>query len=72
MPRRSCPFTETDVKRAVRAVRAAGLEVCGVEIDRERRRIIVITDKDRVVIDMNPAPDDEVEAWIKKQQQHAH
>lgn len=32
MARRACAFTETDVKRAVRAVKAAGLPVEAVEI----------------------------------------
>jgi hypothetical protein len=37
MPRRRCTFRETDVKRAVRAVRAAGVEIGRVEVGKDYR-----------------------------------
>jgi hypothetical protein len=37
MVRRACKFKETDVKRAVKAVEAAGKEVETVEIDKDGR-----------------------------------
>jgi hypothetical protein len=40
--RRPCTFRETDVKRAVKAVRAAGVEVDRVEIEKDGR-IVVFT-----------------------------
>jgi hypothetical protein len=41
MPRRRCTFRETDVKRAVRAVRAAGVEIGRVEVDKDGTIIVV-------------------------------
>jgi hypothetical protein len=52
MPRRCCTFRETDVKRAVRAVRAAGLGVARVEIEKDGR-IILVTGKPPEAQDAN-------------------
>jgi len=41
--RKPCAFTETDVKRFVHAVTAAGLEVHGVNLSLDRREITVLT-----------------------------
>ena len=43
MSRRPCTFRETDVKRAVRAVRAAGIEIAGVEIEPGTGKITITT-----------------------------
>jgi hypothetical protein len=52
MSRRPCTFRETDVKRAVKAVRAAGVEIARVEIGRDGR-IIVVPGKPRETEDAN-------------------
>jgi hypothetical protein len=44
MSRRPCSFRESDVKRAIRAARSAGIEIARVEIDPSTGRIIVIAD----------------------------
>jgi hypothetical protein len=41
MPRRRCTFRETDVKRAVRAVRAAGVKIGRVEVGKDGTIIVV-------------------------------
>jgi hypothetical protein len=41
MSRRPCAFRETDVKRAVRAVRAAGIEIARVEIGKDGSIVVV-------------------------------
>ena len=41
MPRRPCTFLQTDVKRAVKAVLAAGVEIARVEIEKDGRIILV-------------------------------
>ena len=41
MPRRPCTFKETDLKRAVKGVRAAGVEVARVEIGKNGHIIVV-------------------------------
>lgn len=42
MTRRPCTFRESDVRRAVRAVEAAGKEVAAVEISAEGKIRIVV------------------------------
>ncbi len=49
MSRRPCTFRETDVKRAVKAVRAAGVEIARVEIQKDGR-IIVVSGKPKETI----------------------
>jgi hypothetical protein len=41
MSRRPCMFRETDVKRAVRATRAAGLEIARVEVGKDGLIVVV-------------------------------
>jgi hypothetical protein len=47
--RKPCIFTETDVKRFVHAVVAAGLPVHGVNLSLDRKEITVLTNKDAAV-----------------------
>lgn len=41
MARGKCAFTQTDVARAIRAARAAGVEGAKVEIDPETGKIVI-------------------------------
>jgi hypothetical protein len=41
LARRACTFREIDVKRAIRAVQAAGIDVARVEIGRDGKIIVV-------------------------------
>ena len=48
--RKPCIFTETDVRRFLHAVTAAGLPVQGVNLSIDRKEITVLTNKDAVTI----------------------
>jgi hypothetical protein len=41
MTRRPCTFRQTDVKRAVKAVRAAGVEVARVQVGKDGTIVVV-------------------------------
>jgi hypothetical protein len=43
MSRRPCMFRETDLKRAIKAVRAAGIDVAGVEIEPVTGKMTIMT-----------------------------
>ena len=43
MPRRPSLFKERDVKSAAKAVRAAGLEITRIEIEKDGRIVIITT-----------------------------
>jgi hypothetical protein len=57
MSRAPSTFKQNDITRAVKAARAAGLDVVRTEIDRDGR-IILIHQKDAA-----PAPVDEFSEW---------
>ena len=62
MPRRSCPcFTESEIRRLVRAVMAAGLKVYGIK-RHNNGDVSLLTDKDAVTItsDMKSITPEEV------------
>jgi hypothetical protein len=61
MGRRVCAFRQADVRRAVQAVRQAGIEIARVEIDREGKIIIVS-------VTPNTSQTTELDGWIN---QHA-
>lgn len=52
MPRARCTFRERDLRVAVEAARAAGLEIGRVEIDREGK-IVVVAGKPEVANDLD-------------------
>jgi hypothetical protein len=43
MSRRPCALRETDLKRAVKAVRAAGMDITGIEIEPVTGKIKIVT-----------------------------
>ena len=43
MPRRPCTFRETDIQRALRVVRAAGIEDARLEIEPVTGKITIMT-----------------------------
>jgi hypothetical protein len=61
MGRRVTAFRQTDVRRAVQAVRKAGIEIARVEIDKEGKIIIVS-------VTPNTSQMTELDGWIN---QHA-
>ena len=62
MSRGHSPFRQHDVTRALRAARAAGLEVTGYEIEPETGKIIV-----RIATGKGEQPaDTELDRWLKE------
>jgi nitrate reductase NapAB chaperone NapD len=45
MSRRPCTFRQSDVTRALKAAKAAGVEVDRIEIDHDGKLIVVLTKK---------------------------
>jgi hypothetical protein len=64
MARRACTFKESDLRRALRAARSAGVQV---RIEIEHGKIIVVPLDDKV--GDRKQVSDEVESWLEK---HAH
>jgi hypothetical protein len=59
MARRPATFRQQDITRALRAARAAGLEVTGYEIEATTGKIIVNTSKET-----KPTPVTDLDQWI--------
>jgi hypothetical protein len=71
MARGPCTFRQRDLTRAVKGVRAAGLQVAGVKIN-PQGEIEVVTGGE-IAQDSAEGPANEVESWFRKQQgQHAN
>ena len=64
--RQKCWFKSSDVIRAVNAVKKTGAEVAGVEIDYDRRKIVVIVGKPMM---MTEDAGNDLDKWMAK---HAH
>ena len=63
MPRAKCKFTQTDVKRGIKAIESAGLKVGRVEIQEEK--IVLFTDSsNEKAPEQNSAID--LERWLDK------
>jgi hypothetical protein len=58
MARGPLTFKQADVTRAVRAVKAAGVDVLRVEVDRNGKIIVVAGEASE-----NPAPTGEANSW---------
>jgi hypothetical protein len=63
MTRRSCPFTQRDVARAVRGVKATGLPVLRIEVDVTGKIIVVVAEPDDTVNSQNGGPLDQ---WMAR------
>ena len=64
MPRRAALFRQSDVTRALKGARCAGLSIGGVEIGPDGRIRVLV--EGRAV-----AQESELDAWLKKEQRHA-
>jgi hypothetical protein len=60
MPRAAQKFRQTEVARAIKAVRAAGEDVARVEIDRDGRIVVVIGKE------APPATNPALERWLSE------
>jgi hypothetical protein len=65
MARGKCAFRQSDLTRAFKAARAAGVEVARYEIAKDGRIIVVPVGAESV----SNSADNEVEKWLAK---HAH
>jgi hypothetical protein len=62
MGRQRCVFRQSDVVRAIRATRAAGLEVARIEIDKGGKIIIIIAGQpDDEAVEVNT-----LDQWLAK------
>jgi hypothetical protein len=66
MSRSPSAFRQTDLTRALRAARNAGVEVTRAEIEKDGRIIIVIGEPAGSSTDVELTPDRELERWRKK------
>jgi hypothetical protein len=66
MPRSMSTFRQTDLTRAIKAARNAGVGVVRAEIAKDGKIIIVIGEACGANADIELTPDDELERWRKK------
>ena len=66
MSRSSTSFRQTDLTRAIKGARNAGVNVARAEIGRDGKIVIVIGESSGVNTEVNLTPDDELERWRQK------
>ena len=66
MSRSPSSFRQTDLTRAIKAARNAGVEVARAEIAKDGKIIIIIGETTGSSADIELTPDDELERWRKK------
>ena len=63
MSRSSTSFRQTDLTRAIKGARNAGVNVARAEIGRDGKIVIVIGESAGVHTEVNLTPEDELERW---------
>ncbi len=66
MSRSPSRFRQTDLTRAIKAARNAGVDVARAEIAKDGKIVIILGDIGGADADTDLAPDDELERWRKK------
>ena len=66
MSRRSTSFRQTDLTRAIKGARNAGVNVARAEIERDGTIVIVLGESGKVNTKIDSTPDDELEKWRRK------
>ena len=66
MPRGPSTFRQTDLTRAIKAARNAGVDVTRAEIAKDGKIVIIIGETCAANADIELTPDDELERWRKK------
>ena len=66
MSRSPSTFRQTDLTRAIKAARNAGVKVARAEITKDGKIIIIIGETTGSSADIELTPDDELERWRKK------
>jgi hypothetical protein len=64
--RRSTSFRQTDLTRAIKGARNAGVNVARAEIERDGTIVIVLGESGKVNTKIDSTPDDELEKWRRK------
>jgi len=66
MSRSQSTFRQTDLTRAIRAARNAGVEVARAEIAKDGKIVIIIGESAGSSTDIELTADDELDCWRKK------
>jgi len=66
MSRSQSTFRQTDLTRAIKAVRNAGVEVARAEIAKDGKIIIIIGETAGSSTDIESTADDELDCWRKR------
>jgi hypothetical protein len=66
MPRRPSTFRQTDLTRAIKGARNAGVEVARAEIAKDGKITIIIGEAGGVNTDVELTPDDELKRWRRR------